>query len=130
MHPCPPSLLQWGDTALTLCIESGDQSSVQKLLERRPTPNTKGALLLAAQMGRAELISLLLQAGCPANEQDGLGCTPLHRAAEAHQSIAVRRLLDGGEEMAESGVPTPLVCSCCSADTDSPFCCLSLQART
>jgi ankyrin repeat protein len=78
----------------------GDTSDIRKALRKeqvnRKTPQGATVLMIAAQVGNAGLIRLLVDAGADVNAQDDAGMTALMRAAESAQANCIKELLHAG----------------------------------
>ena len=70
-----------------------DQGNSCKAIMEASNSAGKTALLLAAEAGHSEIVSLLLSSGAIVNVQDQDGCTPLHMAAYGGHQEVVRKLL-------------------------------------
>lgn len=73
-----------------------------------------GALHLAVQKGRCDIISMLLEAGADVNQRDqGSGRTPLHWAVESQNCAVVELLLKAGASVDQRSYAghTPFYCA-------------------
>ena len=82
-----------GYSPLDHAVEFGQLGIVKALIAAGCEVNGK-ALLLAAQTGHADIISVLVQAGADVNVTDNNGNTPLHLAAGRSLTEAVKALLE------------------------------------
>eukprot|EP00435_Cladocopium_sp_Y103_P061354 s1865_g23.t1 len=94
---------------------SYDLAPLEKLLQYPLEPNEAGRgafapLHVAAGIGNAEAVRLLLEAQAQIDQCDSLGNTPLHIAAQEGQSDAVRLLVEAGalQDQETSDRATPL----------------------
>ncbi|KAJ3028519.1 UNVERIFIED_CONTAM: hypothetical protein HDU68_001515 [Siphonaria sp. JEL0065] len=85
--------------------ESGNAEAVRQLLragvsvEIKTTSFKETCLHLAADMGRVEVIELLLENGANADAKDSISMTPLHLAAQHGYLEIVRALVDHGAKV-------------------------------
>jgi ankyrin repeat protein len=74
-----------------------------RLLPAADGPARHRALVLAAQLGHADVVALLLDAGEDPNRYNPEGshahCTPLHQAAHAGHGAVVRMLVERGAKL-------------------------------
>ena len=92
-------------TALMRAIENNDTAAVRKLIEQGANvdelePNGDAPLVMAAYLGHAEIVRLLLDAGADVKAVDpGMKATALHAAAYAGRTEAAKLLVAGGVEI-------------------------------
>ncbi len=92
-----------GDGAIHIVVRRGDIPYLNYLLQKGANPdlrNFKGetGLLLAATLGRADVIDLLIKGGANPNLGNASGETALIRAVQRRDQAMVRRLLDLGAD--------------------------------
>jgi ankyrin repeat protein len=87
-----------GRTALAFASRTGSLEIVRLLLLRGAVADGP-ALLQAAQNGREDIVSVLLEAGASPDVIDGTGKTPLILAARSGHAGVVRRLLEAGARL-------------------------------
>ena len=96
------------DTQLYHSVMFGDPVEVKRLIEKGANVNyleKKRPLLgWAAQLENVEVVKTLIQAGADLNSVDGIGQTPLMRAADMGQVAVAKVLL---EAKADSSIATP-----------------------
>ncbi len=74
-----------------------DEPAARALLAGHPDyARAPGPLLKAGEIGRGDVVGLLLSLGADPNATDGEGITALHRAVQSGSLEAVRRLVDAG----------------------------------
>ncbi|GAB2626823.1 hypothetical protein Aab01nite_79740 [Paractinoplanes abujensis] len=87
---------------LELAIRADDAATVSDLLEAGADPHGPGSggqtpLMIAAGLGRATIVELLLAAGADVfTAEPRMGATALHRAAQSGDTEVIGRLLDHG----------------------------------
>lgn len=88
---------------LSLAAGLGDLEAASKLLPTADAATRHSALALAAQLGHADLVSLLLDAGEDPDRYNPQGhhahSTPLHQAALAGHEAVVRLLVERGARL-------------------------------
>ena len=87
---------------LLRAIESGNQFRVERIIQRGDNvegePGQVTPLILAAELGRLEIINILLRAGAKPNTR-GLGdINALVKAAENNHPLIVKKLINAGSE--------------------------------
>lgn len=96
-------------TALMKAIENNDVAAVRKLVEQGANvdelePNGDAPLVMAAYLGHAEIVRLLLDAGADVKAVDpGMKATALHAAAYAGRTEAAKLLVAGGIDIDKQG---------------------------
>lgn len=84
-------------------VASKDRDGVISLLKKGMDPNRlsygSSALHLATELGTVETMQVLVHYGADINSLDKEGMTPLHIAAKARQSAALRYLADCGAQI-------------------------------
>ncbi len=90
-----------------------DQGNSCKDIMEASNSASKTALLLAAEAGHSEIVSLLLSSGAIINVQDQDGCTQLHMATcGGHQDVVYKLLLSKAEiDKRNNAGATPLWCA-------------------
>ncbi len=96
-------------TALMRAIESNDAAAVRKLIGQGAnvdelTSSGDAPLVMAAYLGHAEIVRLLLEAGADVKAVDpGMKATALHAAAYAGRTEAAKLLVQGGIDIDRQG---------------------------
>jgi ankyrin repeat protein len=96
-------------TELMQAVESADVARVKSLLAAgadpsKPTRNGDAPLVMAAYLGHAEIVRLLLEAGADITAVDpGMKATALHAAAYAGRTEAAKVLIEHGIEIDKQG---------------------------
>ena len=96
-------------TALMRAIEKHDAAAVRKLIEQGANvdelePSGDAPLVMAAYLGHAEIVGLLLDAGADVKAVDpGMKATALHAASYAGRTEAAKLLVEGGVEIDKQG---------------------------
>ncbi len=96
-------------TALMKAIESNDATAVRELIAQGANvdeleSNGDAPLVMAAYLGHAEIVRLLLEAGADVKAVDpGMKATALHAAAYAGRTEAAKLLVAGGVEIDRQG---------------------------
>lgn len=92
-----------GDGAIHIVVRRGDVAYLTYLLQKGANPDLRNAkgetgLLIAASLGRADLIDILVKGGAKVNLANSSGETALIRAVQRRDQSMVRALLDLGAD--------------------------------
>lgn len=95
-------MMSTADMTLETAIRRGDLTAATELLRSGTDANRRGTdgltpLMIAAGMGRAYMVDLLLTAGADVHAIDpGMGAAALHKAAQSGNPDVIRLILDHG----------------------------------
>src|SRR4051812_31569423 len=96
-------------TALMKAVQNGDANRVKGLIDDGANvdeldPNGDAPLVMAAYLGHAAIVQLLLEAGADLAAVDpGMKATALHAAAYAGRTEAARLLIEHGIDINRQG---------------------------
>lgn len=96
-------------SALMKAVKKNDVAQVRQLIAQRVNVNEPDSggdlpLIMAAYLGHAEIVRLLLDAGADVKAVDpGMKATALHAAAYAGRTEAAQLLIDAGVEIDKQG---------------------------
>ena len=98
-----------GDGAIHIVVRRGDVPYLNYLLQKGANPDLRNfrgetGLLLAATLGRADLIDILIKNGANPNLGNSSGETALIRAVQRRDQSMVRTLLDLGADADQKDV--------------------------
>ena len=101
---------QYGRNPFHAAVQVGSPEIVEYLLTLDPDVNQRTQeengytpLALACMDGRAEIVTILLEAGANPSLVSTNGFTPIHEATHATNLVIVRQLMDAGADVDSSG---------------------------